>query len=78
MRTKTGIVTSNKMTKTLVVSVTTDKLHPKYKKRYKVTKKFYSHCEDSSKFPEGSKVTIGETRPLSKLKRWKVVETPVL
>jgi small subunit ribosomal protein S17 len=75
MRTKTGIVTSNKMTKTLVVKVTMDKLHPKYKKRYQVSKKFYAHCEDSSKFPEGSKVTIEETRPLSKLKRWKLVET---
>ncbi len=74
MRTKTGIVTSNKMTKTLVVKVITDKLHPKYKKRYQVTKKFYAHCEDSSKFPVGSKITIQETRPLSKLKRWKLVE----
>ena len=74
MRTKTGIVTSNKMTKTLVVKVTMDKLHPKYKKRYQVSKKFYAHCEDSSKHPAGSTVTIVETRPLSKLKRWKLVE----
>jgi small subunit ribosomal protein S17 len=74
MRTKTGVVTSNKMTKTLVVMVTTDKLHPKYKKRFQVSKKFYAHCEDSSKIPEGTKVTISETRPLSKMKRWKLVE----
>jgi len=73
MRTKTGIVTSNKMTKTLVVKVTRDKLHPKYKKRFQVSKKFYAHCEDTSKHPEGSTVTISETRPTSKLKRWKVI-----
>ncbi len=75
MRTKTGTVTSNKMTKTIVVKVVTDKLHPKYKKRFQVSKKFYAHCEDSSKVPMGSIVTIEETRPLSKLKRWKLVET---
>lgn len=72
MTTKTGIVTSNKMTKTLVVTVITHKLHPKYKKRYQTSKKFYAHCEDSTKYPIGSTVTIVETRPLSKLKRWKV------
>jgi len=75
MRTKTGTVTSNKMTKTIVVTVTTDKLHPKYKKRFQVSKKFYAHCEDSSKVPMGSLVTIEETRPLSKLKRWKLIDS---
>lgn len=74
MRTKSGIVTSNKMEKTLTVIVVTYKNHPKYKKRYQVSKKFYAHCDDSSKFNEGDKVTIAETRPLSKLKRWKVVQ----
>lgn len=74
MRTKTGIIISNKMEKTLTVKVVAYKNHPKYKKRYQVTKKFYAHCEDSSKFNEGDKVTIAETRPLSKLKRWKVVQ----
>ena len=73
MRTKTGIITSNKMTKTLVVSVTTYKRHPKYKKRYQVSKKFYTHCDDSSKFNIGDEVTIAEVRPISKLKRWKVI-----
>ena len=73
MRTKTGVITSNKMNKTLVVSVTTYKNHPKYKKRYQSTKKFYAHCDDSSKFNIGDKVTISETRPISKLKRWTVV-----
>lgn len=73
MRTKTGIITSNKMNKTIVISVVTYKLHPKYKKRYQVSKKFYAHCDDSSKFNIGDEVTIAETKPISKLKRWKVV-----
>ncbi len=74
MRTKTGVITSNKMEKTLVVTVVTYKRHPKYKKRYQVSKKFYAHCDDSSQFAIGDEVTIAETRPVSKLKRWKVVE----
>jgi small subunit ribosomal protein S17 len=45
MRTKKGIVSSVKMDKTIVVSVHTYKNHPTYKKRYKVTKKFYAHDE---------------------------------
>ncbi|QQR83417.1 30S ribosomal protein S17 [Candidatus Peregrinibacteria bacterium] len=73
MRTKTGHITSNKMQKTLVVTVTSDIKHPKYNKNYKVSKKFYAHCEDSSKYNVGDVVTIAETRPTSKLKRWKVV-----
>jgi len=73
MRTITGTVTSNKMVKTIVVTVTSYKKHPKYMKRYQVSKKFYTHCDDSKKFNIGDEVTITETRPLSKLKRWKVV-----
>lgn len=73
MRTKTGTITSNKMAKTLVVKVDTYKNHPKYKKRYRVSKKFYAHVDDASKFNIGDTVTIGETKPVSKLKRWKVV-----
>lgn len=72
MRLKKGVVTSNKMNKTIVVSVDSYKSHPKYKKRFKVTKKFYAHDEEN-KFNEGDVVTIKETRPLSKLKRWEVV-----
>ena len=74
MRTKTGTITSNKMQNTLVVTVTTYKTHPKYKKRYMVSKKFYAHCEDTGKFNIGDSVTISETKPISKLKRWKVVQ----
>ncbi len=74
MRTKTGIITSNKMQNTLVVTTTTYKMHPKYKKRYQTSKKFYAHCDDSSKYSIGDEVTIEETKPVSKLKRWKVVK----
>lgn len=72
VRTKKGIVTSAKMNKTVVVAVQNSKTHPKYKKRYLVTKKFYAHDEEN-KVQEGQEVTIRETRPLSKLKRWEVV-----
>ncbi len=73
MRTKKGIVTSSKMDKTIVVSVNTYKSHPKYKKRYMVTNKFYAH-DDLNICNEGDVVVIKETRPLSKLKRWDLVE----
>ena len=73
MRTKSGTITSNKMQKTIVVMVQTYKRHPKYKKRYMVSKKFYVHTEDPSKFAIGDKVTIKEIKPMSKLKRWEVV-----
>lgn len=73
MRTKKGVVTSTKMDKTVVVSVHTYKSHEKYKKRYRVTNKFYAHDENNS-CVEGDIVTIKETRPLSKLKRWDLLE----
>jgi small subunit ribosomal protein S17 len=71
-RTKKGIVVSDKMNKTVVVAVTTYKTHPKYKKRYRVTKKFYAH-DEKEQYKIGDVVTIRETRPLSKLKRWRVL-----
>lgn len=73
MRTKKGLVTSSKMDKTVVVSVHTYKSHPKYKKRYRITKKFYAHDENNS-YNEWDVVVIKETRPTSKLKRWEVIE----
>lgn len=73
MRTKKGIVTSDKMSETIVVSVHTYEVHPKYKKRYRVTKKFYAH-DAGNTCKEWDKVTIKETRPLSKLKRWELLE----
>jgi small subunit ribosomal protein S17 len=71
MRTKTGIVTSIKMDKTIVVTVDSYKTHPKYKKRYKDSSKFYAHDELNTS-TLGQTVTIEETRPLSKMKRWKI------
>ena len=73
MRYKKGIVTSNKMEKTVVVSVDTYKNHPKYKKRFKVTNKFYAHDESNS-CKEWDEITIKETKPLSKTKRWEVMK----
>lgn len=72
MRTKKGVVTSTKMDKTIVVSVHTYKIHPKYKKKFRVTKKFHAHDENNT-CVEWEMVTIKETRPLSKLKRWELV-----
>ncbi|MEK7523454.1 MAG: 30S ribosomal protein S17 [Patescibacteria group bacterium] len=72
MRTKVGTVMSNKMEKTLVVKVTSKRAHPKYKKLVSSSKKFYAH-DPENKYQVGDKVTIYETRPLSKLKRWTVV-----
>ena len=73
MRTKTGVITSNKMQKTLVVRVERYKTHPKYHKHYRMSSKFYAHCENEKEFKIGDTVTISETRPLSKTKRWIVV-----
>lgn len=69
----TGIVTSNKMKNTLVVKVERTKEHPKYKRRYKVHKKYKAHFE-AGEYNIGDKVTIEECRPLSKDKKWKVVK----
>ena len=77
MRTKTGIVTSTKMQKTIVITVDTYKTHPKYKKRYKSSVKFYAHDENSlAKL--GDTVTVIETRPLSRLKRWSLLEDSII
>jgi len=73
MRTKRGIVTSVAMDKTAVISVDTYKNDPKYKKRYRVTKKFHAHDEDNS-CALWETVVIKETKHSSKLKRWEVSE----
>lgn len=72
MKTQTGIVRSAKMTKTVAVEVTRMWQHPLYQKRVKRTKKFLAHDELGAK--EGDRVIIGETRPISRHKRWKVTE----
>lgn len=69
-----GIIVSAKMQKTVVVSVTRFKKHPKYLKYYKVSRRFKAHDETGT-YKAGDKVLIEETRPLSKEKRWKVVAT---
>lgn len=73
MRTKTGTVTSTKMAKTIVIQVHTYKRHPKYMKQYRTTKKFTAHDENEV-CQEGDEATIQESRPLSKSKRWTLVE----
>ncbi len=70
----TGIVKSNKMTKALIVVVTTEKMHPKYKKYYKVRKSYAVSCSDSSKYKIGQQVEIVPCRPVSKTINFKVVE----
>ncbi len=70
---KIGTVVSNKMNKTIVVSVVSLKKHRIYKRTYKQTKHFYAHDEENT-CQIGDVVRISETRPLSKLKRWKLEE----
>jgi len=69
----TGIVVSDKMSKTCVVAVERFKKHQKYLKYYKVTEKFKAH-DEKGEYHVGNKVVIEETRPLSKGKRWRIVE----
>src|SRR6185436_5651304 len=68
-----GEVISNKMTKTIVVRVERRFPHPRYRKIVTSYKKFYAHDEKSEAKP-GDRVRIEETRPLSKLKRWRLVQ----
>jgi len=68
-----GTVSSNKMDKTVVVSVATNVKHPKYGKILKRTYKLKAHDEENV-CQIGDKVKVMETRPLSKDKRWRVVE----
>lgn len=68
-----GIVVSDKMEKTIVVAIETMTLHPIYKKRVKKTTKFKAHDENNTA-QSGDRVKIMETRPLSKDKRWRLVE----
>ncbi len=68
-----GIVVSDKMEKTLVVKVIREKRHPKYMKLVKTSKKYYVH-DDTKKAKVGMNVKIIQSRPLSKLKRWRLLE----
>ncbi len=68
----TGVVVSDKSAKTIVVKVESVKIHPKYKKRYTVSRKYKVH-DENNKFKAGDKVTFVECRPLSRDKRWRVI-----
>ena len=72
-KTRVGVVTATKMDKTIVVEYVARVPHPKFKKIVKKSKKFYAHDENSMA-KVGDKVRIVETRPLSKLKCWELVE----
>jgi small subunit ribosomal protein S17 len=78
-KTRVGIVTSNKMRKTVVVTVSRRAAHRQYGKIVSLREKYKAHVEDHD-YPkkisihEGDRVRIAETRPMSKDKRWRVVE----
>ncbi len=72
-KTLVGVVTSAKMDKTIVVSVTRKVQHPKYQKYVTSRKKYYVHDENND-CRMGDEVEIIETRPLSRLKRWRLSE----
>jgi len=68
-----GVVVSHKMTKSIVVKVSRTVRHPIYQKVIQRSKKYMAHCEDTT-VKEGDVVRIMECRPLSKNKRWRLVE----
>jgi len=72
-KTLTGIVVSNKMKKTVVVAIERWIHHPRYKKRYRRTKKYKVH-DEKNQCKIGERVLIEETRPLSRGKKWRIVK----
>jgi small subunit ribosomal protein S17 len=72
-KTRVGEVVSDKMDKTIVVAVSRQFMHPKYKKYVRKQKRYKVHDQDNECRP-GDRVLIEETRPLSKDKRWKLKE----
>ena len=70
---RTGVVTSVSGAKTIVVTITERKRHPKYGKMITTTKKFHAH-DENNEAGIGDTVQIMETRPLSKMKRWRLIE----
>ncbi len=72
-KTKMGLVLSDKMDKSIIVSVERLEKHPLYGKFFKKTSKFVAH-DEKNECHTGDKVKIMETRPLSKLKRWRMIE----
>ncbi len=79
-KTITGIVSSNKSDKTIVVTVLSKKIHPLYRKQYKVSTKFMAH-DEKNEAQIGDRVIISESRPLSAKKRHvldKIIAKPTL
>jgi len=72
-KTREGLVVSSKMDKTVVVAVTDRVRHRRYGKTMQRTRRLYAH-DESNDAKAGDRVRIAETRPLSRLKRWRVVE----
>jgi small subunit ribosomal protein S17 len=72
-KTRIGLVTSSKMDKSITVSIEKRVKHPIYKKYFKKTTKFMAH-DDKNVCTEGDTVKIMETKPLSKKKKWRLVE----
>jgi small subunit ribosomal protein S17 len=68
-----GVVTSSKMDKTAIVTVTDRVRHPLYRKTMQRSTKLYVH-DEKNELNEGDKVRVAETRPTSKLKRWRLLE----
>lgn len=71
-RTLSGVVTSNKASKTIVVRVERRTMHPKYNKFVTKSKKYHAH-DETEQAAEGDIVTIIESKPYSALKRWELV-----
>ncbi len=67
-----GTVVSDAMDKTVVVKVTQVKIHPKYRKRFQVAKKYHAH-DAKNEYKIGDEVMIREVRPISKTKKWLVI-----
>lgn len=67
-----GTVVGDRMSKTVVVEITRFKTHPKYLKQFRLTRRFKAH-DEKNEYKVGDKVIIEEVRPLSKEKRWAVV-----
>lgn len=72
MRILQGTIVSNKMRKTVVVRVDRIKRHPRYLKRYRISRKYKADAGDAATYRIGDVVRIAETRPLSREKRWRV------
>jgi small subunit ribosomal protein S17 len=72
-RTLQGVVVSDKQNKTIVVKVERRFTHPQMKKTVRRTKKYYAH-DEQNEYAVGDQVWIEERRPLSKLKRWEVIQ----